>query len=365
MRMNRKEKYMAKKVPIDSSGNMMNETTDVNLANKPDLHVTLQNALDRIEKKYDQDVFGDTIISTLTLKDEHGHVTEIENVETITSPNGTEIMSGKWYDIFNKGKKDEKFVTNLDCAFFIENARKALYNSDNSKLEACVYISKIVPFCKELGYNSIGEFCEAFLDIGRVTAGQYARIGTLFLNDAGGEKLSQKFSISQYLEFLTYVAVETMDSDLNAIQNLIDNKIIDSSTSTKKIRQILKSVKEEKYALPDDLSYETMPKLGDGEKTLKKKKKKKDEIKDHIPLLKNDNPFNDIEVERTEEDSEESTETDEKTKEKRTAKIVDGIILDLESVLKSFDFLSKNGYILDMENIQDRVNELMKLSEVL
>lgn len=140
------------------------------------------------------------------------------------------------------GNRNQLTVMDMDIIKSVKTIEGAINVSKMSSYIICKEFSRINESGKleNMGFKTIGEFGKALFGLESSTVNHYARIGTLFItDDYEVNPLLPQLSVSHLLELETYE-----NGDVEKISELFQNGKLTDGMSTKKIREVIKSLKE-------------------------------------------------------------------------------------------------------------------------
>lgn len=188
----------------------------------------------------------------------------VEGIQTDKTKSG-EVVASKEYTFTNPiGKRNSVKVFDQAIIESTEKIAMALYGGNVLAFAVCREFAKINDKAKleSMGFKNIGEYGSALFDIAPLTVRQYARIGKVFIDDEykiASAILPQSLQRGHLLEFLKFIDDET--EDISAIEELYLNGTLTDGMGTKKIRGVLKSVKEGESAI--ETTAKDVPELED------------------------------------------------------------------------------------------------------
>lgn len=140
------------------------------------------------------------------------------------------------------GNRNQLTIMDMDIIKSVKTIEGALNVRKMSNYIICKEFSKINESGKleNLGFKTIGEFGKALFGLETSTVNHYARIGTLFItDDYEVNPMLPQLSVSHLLELTSYC-----DGDVEKISELFQNGTLSDGMSTKKIREVLKNLRE-------------------------------------------------------------------------------------------------------------------------
>lgn len=140
------------------------------------------------------------------------------------------------------GNRNQLTVMDMDIIKSVKTIEGAINVSKMSSYIICKEFSRINESGKleNMGFKTIGEFGKALFGLESSTVNHYARIGTLFItDDYEVNPLLPQLSVSHLLELESYE-----NGDVEKISELFQNGKLTDGMSTKKIREVIKSLKE-------------------------------------------------------------------------------------------------------------------------
>ena len=164
--------------------------------------------------------------------------------ETISNENGTEVeIVKKSYDLINPiGKRTTMTVYDQNIIESMERIDSALHGKTLLTYVICKEFSKIAKTGKleNMGFKNIAEFGKARFGLETSTVNHYTRIGENFISDDYTVKAGlPDLSVSHFIELSSQV---TDDGDITPIIELYTKGTLSDGMSTKKIREIIKSL---------------------------------------------------------------------------------------------------------------------------
>ena len=140
------------------------------------------------------------------------------------------------------GNRNQLTIMDMDIIKSVKTIEGAINVRKMSNYIICKEFSKINESGKleNLGFKTIGEFGKALFGLESSTVNHYARIGSLFItDDYEVNPLLPQLSVSHLLELESYE-----NGDVEKISELFQNGTLSDGMSTKKIREILKNLRE-------------------------------------------------------------------------------------------------------------------------
>lgn len=196
------------------------------------------------------DVIADTvqttsndILSTIARQMyEDLHINEDDFYTTIAKKDGTSVEVVKQVFKFKEpiGNRNQLTVMDRDMIESIKIIQGAITVNKRSSYIICKRLSIIKESGKleNMGFKTIGEFAKALFGIESSTANHYAKIGELFItDDYQVDPILPQLSVSHLLELDTFGSAEEVSA-------LFQRGILSDGMSTKKIREVLKSLRE-------------------------------------------------------------------------------------------------------------------------
>ena len=169
---------------------------------------------------------------------------EDEAYTEIAKKDGTTVEIVKQVFKFKEpiGNRNQLTIMDMDIIKSVKTIEGAINVRKMSNYIICKEFSKINESGKleNLGFKTIGEFGKALFGLETSTVNHYARIGTLFItDDYQVNPLLPQLSVSHLLELESYE-----NGDVEKISELYQNGTLSDGMSTKKIREVLKSLRE-------------------------------------------------------------------------------------------------------------------------
>lgn len=170
------------------------------------------------------------------------HIDEDDFYTTIAKKDGTSVEVVKQVFKFKEpiGNRNQLTVMDRDMIESIKIIEGAITVNKRSSYIICKQLSKIKESGKleNMGFKTIGEFAKALFGIESSTANHYAKIGELFITDTYEvDPILPQLSVSHLLELDTFGTAEE-------VSGLYQKGILSDGMSTKKIREVLKSLRE-------------------------------------------------------------------------------------------------------------------------
>ena len=140
------------------------------------------------------------------------------------------------------GNRNQLTIMDMDIIKSVKTIEGAINVRKMSNYIICKEFSKINESGKleNLGFKTIGEFGKALFGLESSTVNHYARIGSLFItDDYEVNPLLPQLSVSHLLELESYE-----NGDVEKISELFQNGTLSDGMSTKKIREVLKNLRE-------------------------------------------------------------------------------------------------------------------------
>ena len=140
------------------------------------------------------------------------------------------------------GNRNQLTIMDMDIIKSVKTIQGAINVRKMSNYIICKEFSRINESGKleNMGFKTIGEFGKALFGLETSTVNHYARIGTLFItDDYEVNPLLPQLSVSHLLELESYE-----NGDVEKISELFQNGKLSDGMSTKKIREVLKSLSE-------------------------------------------------------------------------------------------------------------------------
>ena len=140
------------------------------------------------------------------------------------------------------GNRDQLTVMDKDIIKSVKTIEGAINVRKMSNYIICKEFSRINESGKleNLGFKTIGEFGKALFGLESSTVNHYARIGSLFITDSYEvNPLLPQLSVSHLLELEAYE-----NGDVEKISELFQTGKLSDGMSTKKIREVIKSLKD-------------------------------------------------------------------------------------------------------------------------
>ena len=140
------------------------------------------------------------------------------------------------------GNRNQLTIMDMDIIKSVKTIEGAINVRKMSNYIICKEFSKINESGKleNLGFKTIGEFGRALFGLETSTVNHYARIGSLFItDDYEVNPMLPQLSVSHLLELESYE-----NGDVEKISELFQNGTLSDGMSTKKIREVLKSLRE-------------------------------------------------------------------------------------------------------------------------
>ena len=140
------------------------------------------------------------------------------------------------------GNRNQLTIMDMDIIKSVKTIQGAINVRKMSNYIICKEFSRINESGKleNMGFKTIGEFGKALFGLETSTVNHYARIGTLFItDDYEVNPLLPQLSVSHLLELESYE-----NGDVEKISELFQNGTLSDGMSTKKIREVLKSLSE-------------------------------------------------------------------------------------------------------------------------
>ena len=162
----------------------------------------------------------------------------------IAKKDGTTVEIVKQVFKFKEPIGNRNQITIMDMGIIksVKTIEGAINVRKMSNYIICKEFSKINESGKleNLGFKTIGEFGKALFGLETSTVNHYARIGELFItDDYEVNPLLPQLSVSHLLELTSYC-----DGDVEKISELFQNGTLTDGMSTKKIRETLKSLRD-------------------------------------------------------------------------------------------------------------------------
>ena len=157
------------------------------------------------------------------------------------------------------GNRNQLTIMDMDIIKSVKTIEGAINVRKMSNYIICKEFSKINESGKleNLGFKTIGEFGRALFGLETSTVNHYARIGSLFItDDYEVNPLLPQLSVSHLLELESYE-----NGDVEKISELYQNGTLSDGMSTKKIREVLKSLREN--AIEDKSASDENNSIGD------------------------------------------------------------------------------------------------------
>lgn len=172
-----------------------------------------------------------------------------KNYVKYTKADGTEAeVSKRVYNLKNKiGNRTTLTVTDIDIIEHIQRIECALKIDARAKYIICKELSYLnnVDTLKKLGFNTIGEYGKAVHGFESSTTNHYARIGKYFIDDNYElHPALPTLSVSHLIELESYATNDDGDIDIEKIIKLYQDNTLTDSMSTKKVREVLKGLKQ-------------------------------------------------------------------------------------------------------------------------
>ena len=169
---------------------------------------------------------------------------EDEAYTEIAKKDGTTVEIVKQVFKFKEpiGNRNQLTIMDMDIIKSVKTIEGAINVRKMSNYIICKEFSKINESGKleNLGFKTIGEFGRALFGLETSTVNHYARIGSLFItDDYEVNPLLPQLSVSHLLELESYE-----NGDVEKISELYQNGTLSDGMSTKKIREVLKSLRE-------------------------------------------------------------------------------------------------------------------------
>ena len=169
---------------------------------------------------------------------------EDEAYTEIAKKDGTTVEIVKQVFKFKEpiGNRNQLTIMDMDIIKSVKTIEGAINVRKMSNYIICKEFSKINESGKleNLGFKTIGEFGRALFGLETSTVNHYARIGSLFItDDYEVNPLLPQLSVSHLLELESYEG-----GDVEKISELYQNGTLSDGMSTKKIREVLKSLRE-------------------------------------------------------------------------------------------------------------------------
>ena len=161
---------------------------------------------------------------------------------TVDTADGTMEVTKKTYQFANPiGKRDS--VTIYDTAIIesMEKISHALHGKAILTYAICKEFSKIAESGKleKMGFKTIADFGKAVYGLETSTVNHYTRIGATFINDDYSVKAGlPDLSVSHFIE----LSAQVQDGDIIPIIELYQKGTLVDGMSTKRIREILKTL---------------------------------------------------------------------------------------------------------------------------
>ena len=170
------------------------------------------------------------------------HIDDDDFYTTIAKKDGTSVEVVKQVFKFKEpiGNRNQLTVMDRDMIESIKIIEGAITVNKRSSYIICKQLSKIKESGKleNMGFKTIGEFAKALFGIESSTANHYAKIGELFITDTYEvDPILPQLSVSHLLELDTFGSAEE-------VSGLYQKGILSDGMSTKKIREVLKSLRE-------------------------------------------------------------------------------------------------------------------------
>ena len=140
------------------------------------------------------------------------------------------------------GNRNQLTIMDMDIIKSVKTIQGAINVRKMSNYIICKEFSKINESGKleNLGFKTIGEFGRALFGLETSTVNHYARIGSLFITDEYEvNPLLPQLSVSHLLELESYE-----NGDVEKISELFQNGTLSDGMSTKKIREVIKNLRE-------------------------------------------------------------------------------------------------------------------------
>lgn len=140
------------------------------------------------------------------------------------------------------GNRNQLTIMDMDIIKSVKTIQGAINVRKMSNYIICKEFSRINESGKleNMGFKTIGEFGKALFGLETSTVNHYARIGTLFItDDYEVNPMLPQLSVSHLLELESYE-----NGDVEKISELFQNGTLSDGMSTKKIREVLKSLSE-------------------------------------------------------------------------------------------------------------------------
>ena len=145
------------------------------------------------------------------------------------------------YDFVNSiGKRTQLTTFDAQVIEITETIGRALVQREKTSFIICreLYKMKASGKLEKLGFKNVGEYGRALFDMSPNTANQYARIGEHFIDDDYKPRGAlPALSVSQYLEFLTYM--EKKGLTLDRIESMYLDGVLTDGMSSKIMRKAL------------------------------------------------------------------------------------------------------------------------------
>ena len=145
------------------------------------------------------------------------------------------------YDFVNSiGKRTQLTTFDAQVIEITETIGRALVQREKTSFIICreLYKMKASGKLEKLGFKNVGEYGRALFDMSPNTANQYARIGEHFIDDDYKPRGAlPALSVSQYLEFLTYM--EKKGLTLDRIESMYLDGVLTDGMSSKTMRKAL------------------------------------------------------------------------------------------------------------------------------
>lgn len=170
------------------------------------------------------------------------HVDDNDYYTTIAKKDGTSVEIIKQVFKFKEpiGNRNQLTVMDKGIIKSIKTIEGAIAVNKKATYIICKELSNIKESGKleNLGFKTIGELAKALFGIESSTANHYAKIGELFITDTYEvNPLLPQLSVSHLLELDTY-------GDAEKVSELFQKGILSDGMSTKKIREVLKGLKD-------------------------------------------------------------------------------------------------------------------------
>lgn len=170
------------------------------------------------------------------------HVDDNDYYTTIAKKDGTSVEIIKQVFKFKEpiGNRNQLTVMDKGLIKSIKTIEGAIAVNKKATYIICKELSNIKESGKleNLGFKTIGELAKALFGIESSTANHYAKIGELFITDSYEvNPLLPQLSVSHLLELDTY-------GDAEKVSELFQKGILSDGMSTKKIREVLKGLRD-------------------------------------------------------------------------------------------------------------------------